>query len=424
MDTHSIIMILVMITLTAFSGFFSATETAFSTFNRLKIKNMAQSGNKRAAAVIRLDENYDKLITTILIGNNIVNISLTAISTVLFIKFFADMGATISTIVITIVVLIFGEISPKVLAKDHADGYVIATARIIAFLVKVFLPVTFIFSGWRKLLVKVFKSNDNPTFTEDELMTMVDEAKEEGGLGEEESDLIKSAIEFSDVTAGEILTPRVDIVSVTADTPMEEVLSAFIESGYSRLPVCGETIDDVEGILHEKDFFFALHSGKDGFADIMQKPLFVSKHIKIHDLLQLLKTSKCHMAIVIDEFGGMLGVVTMEDIIEELIGDVWDEHDEVENYFIQDGENAIIVDCSAELDDLFDRYDIEPDEDEGEMPQTVNGWLLMQFGNFPDKGESFEYKGIKVEVLDTDAKRVISVRVTELAPEDSDDEKE
>ena len=424
MDSHSIIMILIMITLTAFSGFFSATETAFSTFNRLKIKNIALSGNKRAAAVIRLEENYDKLLTTILIGNNIVNISLTAISTVLFIKFFADMGATISTIVITVVVLIFGEISPKVLAKDHADGYVLATAGFMTFLVKLFFPVTFIFSGWKKLLGKLFKSSDDPAFTEDELITMVDEAKEDGELGEEESDLIKSAIEFSDVTAGEILTPRVDIVSITTDTPMDEVLSAFIESGYSRLPVCGETIDDVEGILHEKDFFFALHSGRDGFSDLMQKPLFVSKHIKIHDLLQLLKTSKCHMAIVIDEFGGMLGVVTMEDIIEELIGDVWDEHDEVENYFIQDSEDTVIVDCSAELDDFFDRYDIEPDDEEGEMPQTVNGWLLMQFGNFPEKGESFEYKGIKVEVLETDAKRVVTVRVTKLASEDIQGEKE
>ena len=177
-------------------------------------------------------------------------------------------------------------------------------------------------------------------------------------------------------------------------------------------------------ILHEKDFFFALHSGRDGFSDLMQKPLFVSKHIKIHDLLQLLKTSKCHMAIVIDEFGGMLGVVTMEDIIEELIGDVWDEHDEVENYFIQDSEDTVIVDCSAELDDFFDRYDIEPDDEEGEMPQTVNGWLLMQFGNFPEKGESFEYKGIKVEVLETDAKRVVTVRVTKLASEDIQGEKE
>lgn len=415
MDSDSIIMLLIMILLTAMSGYFSATETAFSSFNRIRMKSLASSGNKHAEAVIRLDDEYDKLITTVLIGNNIVNIALTTIATLFFIGILTDMDgdavATISTVIITVAVLIFGEISPKTLAKDHADGYVLATYGSIRFFMTVLFPLTYIFGLWKKMLCLVFKAKSEDITTEDDLITMVDEAEQDGGLDEDESELIRSAIEFSDLTAGEILTPRIDIVSIKEDTDLREIMMMFFDSGYSRFPVVGESIDDIKGVLHEKDFFYAYNTGKRDLSPYYQKPLYVSKHEKIDDLLRDFQKEKCHMAFVIDEFGGLMGIVTMEDIIEELIGEVWDEHDEVETLFVQNEDGSYTVDCSAELDELFDLFDLKFGDDDSEKPQTVNGWLQMVFEGIPDEGETFDYSAMSVTVAKCDEKMVKEIIV-------------
>lgn len=425
MDSDSIIMLFVMILLTALSGFFSATETAFSSFNRIRMKSLASSGNKKAALVLKLDDQYDKLITTTLIGNNIVNITLTTISTLFFMHLLKNMSedlvATISTIVITVVVLIFGEISPKTLAKDHADGYTLSVCSIMKGLLTIFTPFTALFSLLKKLLCKIFKTDSVSITTEDDLITMVEEAEQDGGLDEDESELIRSAIEFSDLTAGEILTPRIDIAAVREDTDPREIMMLFFDTGYSRLPVIGDSVDDIKGVLHEKDFFFAFNSGKADLRSFYQKPLFVSKHHKVDDLLRDLQSEKCHMAFVIDEFGGLLGIVTMEDIIEELIGDVWDEHDEVETFsMIVNDDGSITMDCAADLDELFDYFDIKYEE-EDEKPQTINGWIQMKFEGIPEIGETFTYGNLQVKVTDCDKKMVKEINVKKMDPPEEED---
>ncbi len=426
MDSDSIIMLFVMILLTALSGFFSATETAFSSFNRIRMKSLASSGNKKAGLVLKLDDRYDKLITTTLIGNNIVNITLTTISTLFFMHLLTniseDLVATISTIVITVVVLIFGEISPKTLAKDHADGYTLSVCGIMKGLITIFTPFTALFSLLKKLLCKIFKADSVSITTEDDLITMVEEAEQDGGLDEDESELIRSAIEFSDLTAGEILTPRIDIAAVREDTDPREIMMLFFDTGYSRLPVIGDSVDDIKGVLHEKDFFFAFNSGKTDLRSFYQKPLFVSKHHKVDDLLRDLQSEKCHMAFVIDEFGGLLGIVTMEDIIEELIGDVWDEHDEVETFsMIVNDDGSITMDCAADLDELFDYFDIKYEEDD-EKPQTINGWIQMKFEGIPEIGETFTYGNLQVKVTDCDNKMVKEINVKKMDPPEEDED--
>lgn len=429
MDGDSIGLIIVMVILLALSAFFSATETAFSTFNRIRMKSMAQSGNKKAALVMKFDENYDKMLNSVLIGNNIVNISLSSIATIFFVDLLTkvdptsaqSIGATVSTVVITVAVLIFGEISPKIIAKSNADKVALSFVHIVNGIIVILTPLSVIFGAWSKLIMKVFKSKDQNTVTEEELMTIVDEAEEDGTIESEEGDLIRSAIEFNDVSAGDILTPRVDICAISRDDSIEEIAKTFMESAYSRLPVYGEDMDDIVGILHEKDFFIAYHNNNKTITKHIQKPVHVSEHIKIADLLQVLKSKKTHMAIVVDEFGGTMGIVTMEDIIEELIGDVFDEHDEVTNDYQELPDGSFKVKCSADLDDFFDKFDIVVDSEE-DMPQTVNGFIMKELEAFPHVGDGFTYRNLRIEISKIGAKRVEEVHVSVIKEEEEDAE--
>lgn len=410
------------------SGFFSATETAFTSFNKIRMKNNAQDGNKKASLVIKLEEKYEKLLTGILIGNNIVNIALSSIATLYFIELFRDIvsnpesvGSTVSTAAVTVAVLIFGEISPKVIARQNPDKVAMGFAPIINAIMILLTPLTFVFGAWSNLMVKIFHSKEQNTMTEEELITIVDEAEEGGALESEEGDLIRSAIEFSDVSAGDILTPRVDICAISREASVEEIAKTFIENSYSRLPVYGEDMDDIVGILHEKDFFIAYHNNNKTVTKHIQKPVHVSEHIKITDLLQTLKNKKCHMAIVVDEFGGTMGIVTMEDIIEELIGDVFDEHDEVTNDYKELPDGSYVVKCSADLDDFFDKFEITVDDDE-DLPQTVNGFIMKELETFPQVGDSFEYQNLKIEIKKIGSKRVEEIHVTVIKNEKENDE--
>ena len=390
---------------------------------------MAQSGNKKAALVMKFDENYDKMLNSVLIGNNIVNISLSSIATIFFVDLLTkvdptsaqSIGATVSTVVITIAVLIFGEISPKIIAKSNADKVALSFVHIVNGIIVILTPLSVIFGAWSKLIMKVFKSKDQNTVTEEELMTIVDEAEEDGTIESEEGDLIRSAIEFNDVSAGDILTPRVDICAISRDDSIEEIAKTFMESAYSRLPVYGEDMDDIVGILHEKDFFIAYHNNNKTITKHIQKPVHVSEHIKIADLLQVLKSKKTHMAIVVDEFGGTMGIVTMEDIIEELIGDVFDEHDEVTNDYQELPDGSFKVKCSADLDDFFDKFDIVVDSEE-DMPQTVNGFIMKELEAFPHVGDGFTYRNLRIEISKIGAKRVEEVHVSVIKEEEEDAE--
>lgn len=410
------------------SGFFSATETAFTSFNKIRMKNTAQDGNKKASLVLKLEEKYEKLITGILIGNNIVNIALSSIATLYFIELFtgvvsnsSSIGSTVSTAAVTIAVLLFGEIAPKVIARQNPDKTAMNFAPIINAIMVILTPFTFVFGAWSALMVKIFRSKEQNTMTEEELITIVDEAEEGGALESAEGDLIRSAIEFSDVSAGDILTPRVDICAISRDATVEEIAKTFIENAYSRLPVYGEDIDDIVGVLHEKDFFLAYHNNNKTVTKYIQKPVHVSEHIKIDDLLKTLKAKKCHMAIVVDEFGGTMGIVTMEDIIEELIGDVFDEHDEVTNDYKELPDGSFIVKCSADLDDFLAKFEISVDDEE-DLPQTVNGFIMKELGTFPQVGDSFNYQTLKIDIKKISSKRVEEVQITVVKNEEQTEE--
>ncbi len=420
MDPDSIWLLVTMFVLLALSAFFSSVETAFSSFNKLRLKSMAQGGDKRASAVVKLDEKYDKLLTTILIGNNIVNIALSSIATIFFMDIITSsesLAATLSTVIITVAVLIFGEITPKVVARVKADKYAMVIAPVVNGLMVILTPLSVAFGGWSKLIHKIFRSKAEDVITEEELITIVDEAEEDGTLETDEGNLIRSAIEFNDVCAGDILTPRVDICAISKGASINEIAKTFMENGYSRLPVYDEDLDDIVGILHEKDFFVAYHNNNKTVTKHLQKPVYVTEHIKLADLLQTLKSHKSHMAIVVDEFGGTMGIVTMEDIIEELIGDVWDEHDEVINEYKELADGTVVVKCSADLDDFFERFEITLDNEE-DMPQTVNGFIMKELESFPQVGDSFEFHGLNIEIKKIGAKRVEEIKVNRITEEE------
>ena len=424
-DTTNIIFPLVMLVLLFMSAFFSSTETAFTSFNKIRMKNLAQGGNKKAQLVTKIESKYDRFLTSVLIGNNIVNIALSSIATIFFIGLLRNtnvndpesLGPTVSTIVVTIAVLVFGEITPKVIARQNADKVAMLIAPFINVVIIILMPLSLIFGGWSKLLGVIFKSKEQAAITEDELITIVDEAEEDGTLETEEGNLIRSAIEFNDVCAGDILTPRVDICAISKDESVPNIAKVFIENAYSRLPVYDEDLDDIIGILHEKDFFIAYHNNNKTITKHLKKPVHVSEHIKIADLLQVLKSKKCHMAVVVDEFGGTMGIVTMEDIIEELIGDVFDEHDEISEDYKELPDGSYIVQCSTELDNFLEKFGIEL-EDADDLPQTVNGLIMKELGSFPHVGDAFVYKHLKFEIKKIGPKRVEEVRVITL----SDDE--
>ena len=421
-DSQSLPMIIAMVCLIAGSALFSATETAFNTFNRVRMKNLASDGDKRAALVLRLSDDYDALLTTILIGNNIVNIALTAIATVMFVAWFPHNGAAISTAVTTVLVLVFGEVSPKSIAKESPDGFAKAIAPLMRLLMILFKPLTFFFRMWKKLLAKLFKLDGAQAMTEEELITIVDEVQEDGGINETEGELIRSVIEFDDAEVADVITPRVDVVAIDKDTPFEEIADLFFRTGFSRLPVYDETIDTIVGVLHEKEFYHRCIRDGETLAAVLNKPFLVPCHMKISKLLEKFREAKAQLAIVLDDYGGMMGIVTLEDVIEELVGDIWDEHDEVVELFTAHDDGSVSISGDARMSDVFDYFDIEP-ENEDELPQTVSGWVTMVLGEFPEAGVTFDADGLHVEITQVSERLVGEIRVTKL-PEAASDEEE
>ena len=410
--------ILGMLVCVLFSAFFSATETAFSTFNRTRVKTMAEDGNKRAKLVIKLAGDYDRLISTILIGNNIVNIATASLGTVLFVSFYGDIGATISTIVITVVVLIFGEISPKSIAKDFPEKFSMFAAPLIQLLIWILLPLNFLFSLWKKFLSLFFKAKNDDKMSQAELLMLVEEVQEGGSIDTNEGNLLRNAIEFTDLKAEEILTHRVDLEALPITATKKEVAKLFATSKFSRLLVYKEDIDDIVGVLHLKDFYTV-----DGITDkpldkIITPPIFIHKTEKISNLLKLLQSNKSHIAVVLDEYGGTLGIVTMEDILEELVGEIWDEHDDVTEQFKELEPGKYLVDCDVNMDDFCRFFDIEAESDSS----TVNGWIAEKLEKIPVRGDGFEYENLKISVSDTDAHRVKFAVVEKSEPEEKEDE--
>ena len=391
------------------SAYFSATETAFSSANVTRLKMLAEKGNSRAALACRLLERYDKLLSTILIGNNIVNIAMASLATALFVKSFGDAGATLSTIVVTVVVLIFGEISPKSIAKDSPERFAMWASPLLRVLLVILRPLNFLFSQWKRLLSHIIRPADGEGITEDELITMVSEAENEGGLDQHESQLIRSAIEFGDLEAGDILTPRVDIVAVEDSATMDDIAAVFAESGYSRLPVYHKDVDDIVGLIHEKDFHAARYRGRTDISGCITPVHYTTANAELGALLRTLQKKKIHMAVVVDEFGGTEGLVTLEDILEELVGEIWDEHDEVIESIRRQSDGSYLIAASADLSDLFDLFSIKDDSD----ASTVSGWVIEQLGRLPQAGDHFTSEGLEVTVTRVDHRRVLEIRVAD-----------
>lgn len=409
--------LIILVVLVVLSAFFSATETAFFSMNRIRMKSLANEGNKRAKKVIRIADDLDALLSTILIGNNLVNIATTAIATVLFIDLVGqDLGATLSTVATTIVVLMFGEITPKSAAKNSPEHFSMFAVPFISFCMTLFKPVTWLVSMWQKLVYKLFKNDNGYSVTEEELITMVEEAEQDGELDENESELIRNAIEFDDIEVDDIYTSRVDLVAIDIEDSIEEIAEQF-EKGFSRLPVYQETIDNIIGVLNQKDFMVMQRTNQTVSA-VMTEPIFVVPSMKISELLRTLQSRKSHMAIILDEFGGTVGIVTLEDIIEELVGEIWDEHDTVVEPFVELAENKYKVRATADLDDMFDIFGMEEDMDHS----TVGGWVVEEFGKIPRVGDEFNYGPLHVCVSKRDPRRVTEVIVTKLFEPYAEDE--
>ena len=396
------------------SGYFSATETAFTSLNRVRLKSWADGGDQRAARTLALAEDYDKLLSTLLIGNNIVNNVATTIGAVLFIHLIDNVtGPTVSAIVLTVVILIFGEVSPKSLAKESPERFAMFATPLLGVFRTVLTPLNFLFTQWKRLLSKVFRKSADGGITEEELVTLVDQAESEGGLDQHESKLIRAAIEFHDLEVEEILTPRVDIVAVEDTAGMDEVAKVFAESGFSRLPVYHEDIDDIVGVIHEKDFHAARYHGISDLSSFMGTVLYTTGNTKISEMLRILQREKAHMVIVVDEYGGTEGLVTLEDIVEELVGEIWDEHDEVIEQFQKQADGSYLISCSADLTDLYDLFSIKGSCD----ANTVSGWVMEQIGRIPAEGDRFQADGLDVTVTKVDHRRVLEIRVEVLSEE-------
>ncbi len=416
----------ILIILVAMSAFFSGTETAFTSFNKNRMKTLAQDGNKRAKAVLAIADRYEVFLSTILVGNNIVNITATTISGIMFanlMKDNAELAPTVSTVVMTVVVLLMGEITPKTLAKDFAEKYAMATYGIVNFFIITLAPITFIFSLWKKLLGVIFNVEVVDTVTEDEILTMVEEAESDGEIDEHESELIKNAIEFNDLEVAAVLTPRVDIVAISTDTTIEEIKEIYRTSGFSRLPVFNESVDNIVGVMHEKDFNKMLHKGGNNISEIVHGVICITEGMKISKLLREFQSAKTHMAVVVDEFGGTAGIVTLEDVLEGLVGEIWDEHDEVVELVKQIDDVTYIVNCSAALVDISDICCFS--DEELEANATVNGFILDNISKVPEVGDIFDYENFTFEVIKVDGRRAEEVKLTVNPPLDEEtDEKE
>ena len=377
------------------------------------MKNLAEKGDKRAARVLSLSDNYDTLISTILIGNNIVNILASSLATLLFAALIvgnAELGATISTIVMTLLVLIFGEISPKTAAKINPDKFAMFSSGFISGLLILFKPLSYVFKLWQNLIAKIFKADEDQGMTEEELISIIEEAEEDGGLDKEESDLIKSAIEFNDLEVGDIFTPRIDITAVRSDASKEEIARIFSESGYSRIPIYDDDLDNITGIVYYKDFFTTAFKTAVPVSDIIKPVMYVTKTQKINDLLKDLQEKQMHFAVVSDEYGSTAGIVTLEDILEEIVGEIWDEHDEIVEEIKNIGEREYIVSGMTNLDKFYEELELGEIDEETDV-STVNGWAMDVLGKVPEEGDSFEHEGLVLRVVKMDGRRIQDLHI-------------
>jgi len=391
------------------SAFFSAAQTAFTDLSKTRLKNLAATGSKNATLALKLSEKYDSLQLTLITGKTVLTILSTILSMILFQHLYSKHGIVLAMAVVAISILIFAEVTPITLANDSPEKFAMFASPVLRVLVFFLTPFHLVFHVWKELLHHVFRADDSGKITEEELITIVEDAQSEGGIDEHESELIRSAIEFNDLEVESILTPRVDIVAASDTISPEELADIFRNNGFSRLPVYTDTIDNIIGIIHEKDFNRLMYEGGTELSSIIHEVVFITESMKISKLLRLFQETKVHMAIVVDEFGGTAGIITLEDVLEGLVGDIWDEHDEVVNDITQLDETTFLVSCGASFDLLSELFDIPEEED---TCATVGAWVLNKLSKIPEVGDKFEFNTLHVEVTKIDGRRAVEIKIT------------
>ena len=409
------------------SAFFSATETAFSFVNKIRMQHAVENGDKKAEKVLWVIEHFDNALTAILICNNIVNLGCSSIATVLFISITKnnDLGPALATGVTTLLILTFGEVIPKCLAREHCDAFTSATAGLLKAITILLTPLVFVFMKLRALALRISgKSEEAPTVTENELKYIVESIEEEGVLEESESEMVRSALDFDETTAEEILTPRVDVVFLNVEDSQQKIKDIIIENRYSRIPIYENTVDNIVGILHTRDYLESLADGKaPALRDIMQPPFFVFKSQQLSKILSSFKRTRDHMAIVTDEYGGTLGIVTMEDLLEEIVGDIWDEDEEIEHSYYKIGKDEFLLNGDIEIEDMLALFNLDADALESDSV-TVGGLILEHAGTIPHKRESIVTDGFRFTVMEVENQRIMRVVVKRLEEEEAPEQAE
>nr|WP_316623465.1 hemolysin family protein [uncultured Ruminococcus sp.] len=407
MSTNAVYGIVIAV-LILLSGFFSCVETAFSCANTIRLKALRDDGNRRAKTALWVTDNFDKALTAILIGNNVVNLGCSSLATILCLNIFKNYGAAIATGGTTLLVLTFGEVIPKCLGREMSDGIVLHTAGILKVLTYVLTPLVYFFTGIKSLFMKIANIKKNsPSVTEDELKYIIETIEEEGILEEQESELVQSALEFDEKTAQEILTPRVDVTVIDIDDRMEDIHDLIIRERYSRIPVYENDIDNIIGILHTRDYLEKVIAGeKVDLRSLITPAHFIYKNLKLSDILSDFRANRLHIAIVTDEYGGMLGIVTMEDLLEEIVGDIWDEDEDIEHTCTKMDDDRYLVSGDMDLEELFELFDIRPDDNI--ESNSVGGFIVEQLGDIPIRGQKVVYEGVTFTVKRVRNRRIIS----------------
>lgn len=417
--------ILIIVMLLTFSAFFSATETAYSSANKIRLKNLAALGDLKAKRAIKILEHFDKSLTAILVGNNVVNIASASIATVLFTRVLGPGSVGFATAIMTIAVLVFGEVIPKSLAAEHAESFAMFMSGPLTFLTFILTPIVFLFTCLKRLVSKFFGTRDiQPSVTEEELIYLVEEIEDQGVLEKQESNLVRSALEFDEITIEEILVPRVNIVSIEIDDSFEEIRDVFFQENYSRIPVYDKTIDNIVGVIHQNDFFNIYINSNDkssnSLLSIINKPLYISEHKRISECLIEMQKAKTHMAVVVDQYGGTEGIVTLEDILEELVGEIYDESDEEDRSFIKLTDNSCEVSADLSITDMLERMELPENLIETDC-NSIGGWFMDLAECIPEENDTVTSGIFNLTVLSADEQRLKRILVEVEINEDIDD---
>ena len=397
-----------------FSAFFSATEIAFASASRIRLKSKSEAGNKNARLALYISDNFNEALSTILIGNNLVNITASSIAAVIIIDIFGDKGTILSTMVMTVIILIFGEITPKVMAKRLANGYVLYSAYPLRLLMFILKPAVIVVCYVVDLFSKLWEKDEEPSLTEEELVTIIEGVEDEGIIDEDTSDLLQSSLEISSINVSEVITPRTDLLTIDFEDDIDTIIELALDSPYSRIPIYEDSIDNIIGILYVNHLLIRLTENenidKEEFKWILNDPVYIHQTMKLPEVFDLLNDGKSQMAIVNDEYGGTMGAITIEDILEELVCEIWDEYDEVQDEFIVVAEDKYVVSGDLSIRDFADYLDMEEEYFESEY-STIGGWTIDIFNDLPKENDTMKHNNFIIKILELGSQRISRMQV-------------